>query len=275
MGLLTALILENEGFSLNDLSMIQRVALKKAYTGRLNPDEVSERESTVLDSLVDLGLLDMGYDVTEDGANASKLMDTYSKGERDDLAAAKQLRAEQEDDERKRTRREQPPRENFRFSEGEEAVMKAAGLNPKEMMEIFLGENMLGGLTHYVIDPRNKEMVTAFELGKCENCKGDVQEVNAINIDPEGAKRLRLKKMDYLPAEVSVIEDGDGSTCCDNCYDEAVAGATAADEVEDDIDGEFDYNADDAGESDAAFPTDNDVDGASDNEWGNIDYNKW
>lgn len=219
MGLLTAIIMENEGFSLNDLSSIQRFALKKVYMGKLDPDAVSEKEMDVLDSLVDLGLLDVGYGLTPDGDRAGRLLGQYSKEQRDNMAAAKQLSAEEEAKEHRSTRKR--PTNNFSFSESEHAVMAAAGLNEEEIMRIFLGENMLGGLTHYVVDPRNKELVTAFELGKCENCKGDVQEVNAINIDPEGAKRLRLKKMDYLPAEISAMDDG--GTCCDDCYDECQA----------------------------------------------------
>ena len=99
MGLLTAIIMENEGFSLNDLNLIQRMALKKAYTGRLDPDNVSEKETRVLDSLVDLGLLDMTYGVTVDGERAGRLLDQYSQRERDDIKLAKQLAADQDMDE--------------------------------------------------------------------------------------------------------------------------------------------------------------------------------
>jgi hypothetical protein len=238
MGLLTAIIMENEGFSLNDLNSIQRFALTKVYKGRLNPDEVSDKEMGVLDSLVDLGLLDMGYGLTEDGDRAGRMMNQYSKGAGGNMAAAKQLSAEEETKSH-RASQDRMPRNNFSFSESEHAIMAAAGLNEEEIMKIFLGENMLGGLTHYVVDPRNKELVTAFELGKCENCKGDIQEVNAINIDPEGAKRLRLKKMDYLPAEVTA-EEGHDTTYCDECVGQAeeVAAHAENDEMDDDDDGE-------------------------------------
>lgn len=267
MSLLTAIILENEGFSLNDLNMIQRVALKKAYTGRLNIENISDKEAAVLDSLVDLGLLDIGYEVTEDGEKAGRLIDKFSKQERDDITAAKQLNAEQERENINR-RRTASPRDNFRFSEGEEAVMKSSGLDPDEIMKIFLGENMLGGLTHYVIDPRNKTLVTAFRLGKCENCKGDVQEANSINIDPEGAKRLRLKRMDYLPAEVTMDDEGD-TTYCDDCYDDAHA--EPDDEFDDDGEPSGSYDMSDDGDAlaSAGLGTDEDYGG-----WGG-NHDEW
>lgn len=228
MGLLSAIIMENEGLSLNDLNTIQRMALKKVFTGRFNVENASEKELSVLDSLVDLGLLDVGYDLTPEGEHAANLLSKYSKDKIEDLRVAKQLSAEQERED------SFARRDRVRFSEGEKAIMDAAGLEAEEIAKLFLGENMVGHLTHYVVDPRNKEMVTAFQLGQCENCKGDVQEVNAIQIDLEGAKRLRLKKLDYLPAEITVGEDDDGGeTFCDNCYDDAHIKIEADDDYDD------------------------------------------
>lgn len=242
--------------------------------GKLDPDNVSEKEMSVLDSLMDLGLLDMGYGLTQDGNRAGRLMNKYSRGAGGNMAAAKQLSAEEETRQHRQEQNRQP-RNNFSFSESELAVMTDAGLNEEEIMQIFLGENMLGGLTHYVVDPRNKEMVTAFELGKCENCKGDVQEVNGIHIDPEGAKRLRLKKMDYLPAEITA-EEGHDTTFCDECVDQADELAAHAendemDEMDDDGEPHGSYDMSDDGDAlaSAGMGTDEDY-----GDWGG-NHDEW
>lgn len=219
MKLLTALILENEGFSLNDLSMIQRMALKRIYSGRFNPERVSDKETVVLDSLVDLGLLDIGYDLTPDGEHAAKLLDLYGKRDREDLSVAKQLAAADaknfnvdEDD--------YNDEDEFPFTEHEHAIMKSAGLNPKTVAKLFLKENMLSALTHYVVTPEENGMVRAFKLGKCPHCQGEVQLDEPIKVDMEGAKKLKLKRIDYYPAKE--VDGEYGSNYCENCRGEPI-----------------------------------------------------
>lgn len=140
--ILSAIILENEGFSLNDLTSIQRMALKKAYTGRLEPDNVSEKETDILDSLVDLGLLDLGYDVTPEGEHAAKLIDKYSRNQRDDLMAAKEKFAKKE----RAMGFDNNEEDDFHFSEGEKIAIKNAGLNEDEMKAMFAVQHAMAKL---------------------------------------------------------------------------------------------------------------------------------
>jgi hypothetical protein len=79
MGILSAIILENEGFSLNDMTLLQRLMLKKVYIGKLNYDHISDKETKILDELVDFGLLDIGYEITPDGEHAAKLLNIPKK----------------------------------------------------------------------------------------------------------------------------------------------------------------------------------------------------
>lgn len=270
MRLFTAIILENEGFSLNDMTTMERMALKRVATGAMNFDNLSDKAIEVLDTLANYGLIDdLTYELTDDGQRAARLLDKYSKEQREDLSVAKQIAAAETENEMKNIRDDNGDfrgRENFRFTEGEKAVMKAAGLNYEEVTSLFLKEEVLGNLTHYVVDPRDKEMVTAFQLGKCENCKGDVQEANPIQIDIEGAKRLKLKRLDYLPAEVGAV-DGMG-TKCENCPEEEEE-YEEDDYYDDDGEPHGSYDMSDDGDAlaSAGMGTDEDYGGYGGDDW--------
>lgn len=142
MRLLSSLIYEEEGLSLNDLTMLQRLMLKKAYTGRLDPFEqdLTEPQLAVLDTLVDLGLLDGTYEVTDSGEKAAKMLDSYSKQEREDISIAKdiaaaEIRGQNFDDEDY-----SDELEDFPFTEGEIIALRAAGLSAIEVAKILVKE---------------------------------------------------------------------------------------------------------------------------------------
>jgi hypothetical protein len=144
MKLLSSLICEGEKFSLNDLTLLQRVMLKKVYTGRIDafsPD-LSDRQLEVLDSLLDLGLLDSAYEVTPQGSKAAEMLDSYARQEKEDISTAKQIAAAEikgknfEDNEDY-----SDELDDFPFTEGEEIAMKASGLNEKEIAKLFLSES--------------------------------------------------------------------------------------------------------------------------------------
>ena len=145
MKLLSSLIQEEEGLSLNDLTMLQRLMLKKAYTGRLDPFEqdLTEPQLAVLDSLVDLGLLDSAYDVTETGAKAASMIDQYSRQEREEIGVAKDIAAAEirgkrfDDDEEDYS----DELDDFPFTEGEIIALRAAGLSRVEVAQILMKES--------------------------------------------------------------------------------------------------------------------------------------
>lgn len=141
MKLLSSLICEESSLSLNDLTMLQRLMLKKVYTGKVDPfrDNLKNSQLDVLDSLTNLGLLDAAYEITEQGAKAAKLIDSYSKDQRDDLSTAKELVAAELRD-KKFDDDYSDEIENFHFTENEEIAMKAAGLDPKEVARILVSE---------------------------------------------------------------------------------------------------------------------------------------
>jgi hypothetical protein len=202
MGILSAIIMENEGLSLNDLTLIQRMALKKVYTGRLDTLEVSEKEERVLDSLVDLGLLDMGYDITPEGERAARLIDQYSKREREDLKAAKQLAAEMKPDVE-----DMPDDDDYMFTENEKAVMKAAGLNEDDMREVFNTQRLMVKLEeNYQILPD-----TAYTAIK-NTPLGQLKEIEQLFADyhKKNGNVKWLKDMyDEIKAEVERRENGE------------------------------------------------------------------
>jgi hypothetical protein len=75
----------------------------------------------------------------------------------------------------------------------------------------------LWGLTHYISECEGKHF--AFELGKCENCGGDVQEPNPINIveSERKMKHFGLKKWEgSLPPEIFYDEEK-GCCVCEEC----------------------------------------------------------
>jgi hypothetical protein len=135
MGILSAIILENEGFSLNDMTLLQRLMLKKVYIGKLNYDHISDKETKILDELVDFGLLDIGYEITPDGEHAAKLLDKYSKEEREDLSIAKQIAAAETDVYDKENI--DNDYDDYTFTENEKIIMQAAGLNPIKIAKIL------------------------------------------------------------------------------------------------------------------------------------------
>ena len=75
--------------------------------------------------------------------------------------------------------------------------------------------NILGH-THYHHADGDKWAVL-FTPDKCENCGGDVQAVNAVNVLVRDAERHGLKRWPGdLPAEGWYCEET-GGECCDNC----------------------------------------------------------
>jgi hypothetical protein len=172
--IITAIIMENEGgLSLNDLNLIQRLTLKRAYTKGFDPDEVSDKEAGVLDSLVDLGLLDWTYDVTPDGARAAELLDKYSKRERADLQAAKQLAAETKPD----MPEDDYVDDDFPFTEGEKDAIKKAGLDMDEIAKIFeaLSPVMQAKEAMFTVADR-----TGFEIRWNESETGQIESVEVF-----------------------------------------------------------------------------------------------
>lgn len=137
MKLLSAIILENEGFSLNDLNTIQQMALKRAYLGKIDFENISEKEREILDSLVNLGLVDEVYDVTPEGEKAAGLIDKYIRNQKDEVKIARQLAAAEVNRETYDEDDEYYDDEDDFFTEGEKIAMKAAGLNPKMISKLF------------------------------------------------------------------------------------------------------------------------------------------
>jgi hypothetical protein len=113
--------------------------LKKVYTGKADLNNLSEKETFILDQLVDFGLLDIGYDITPEGERAAQLLDKYSKQEREDLRVARQLAAAETDSDMDYPRDERG-RENFAFTEMEQHVLNAAGMDAAEIAKIFIQE---------------------------------------------------------------------------------------------------------------------------------------
>lgn len=143
MKLLLSLICESEGISLNDLTMLQRVMLKKAYTGRLDPfeQELTEPQQAVLDTLVDLGLLDSAYDVTESGERAAKMLDAYAKQEREEIEMAKDIAAAEIRGKSFEDEDYSDELDDFPFTEGEIIALRAAGLRRIEVARILVKES--------------------------------------------------------------------------------------------------------------------------------------
>lgn len=64
----------------------------------------------------------------------------------------------------------------------------------------------------------HRETNTVFELGVCENCKGLVQEVNALRLNNIPAPIMdRLIMVDDLPPEVCIIDGDTGECGCEAC----------------------------------------------------------
>lgn len=139
MKLLSSLILEREEFSLNDLTMVQRLALKKAYNGKVDFERMTDKQEEIFDSLVDLGLLDMGYDPTPDGERAVELMDQFAAKEREELAVAKELASSEkfEKDYDDEYDEDAEFEDDEFFSEAENKEYKRLGLNPKDIAKLF------------------------------------------------------------------------------------------------------------------------------------------
>jgi hypothetical protein len=120
--------------------------LKKAYTGKFDPFEqdLTEPQLAVLDSLIDLGLLDDAYDVTPSGEKAAKLIDAYSKREREDIGVAKDIAAAEIKGKKFDDEDYSDELDNFPFTEYEQVAMEAAGLDPREVAKIILSETRGG-----------------------------------------------------------------------------------------------------------------------------------
>lgn len=142
MRLLRAIIAENEGFSLNDLSSIQRAALKHTYKKQqmgveVNPESMSDSAAGVVESLVDLGLLDDFYMLTPMGEKAVSLLGDFDSNKRGEKGVSREL---VDDDMRQQAaakRRSFGLGEGEEFTEGEKAAMGGAGLNPDEIAKLF------------------------------------------------------------------------------------------------------------------------------------------
>ena len=197
MGILSAIILENEGFSLNDLSLIQRMALKKVFLGKLDIENISDKETDVLESLVSLGLLDMAYDLTPEGEHAAKLLAQYSKREREDLMTAKQLAAEIKPD--APSDDDFVDDDDFMFSENEKAAIRGAGLNEEDIKRIF--KNLRESLSP-VMDAKESMMKVAYECGfDVKWSERDNGMIEYVEVDyeksTEGGTGLRFYLNDY------------------------------------------------------------------------------
>lgn len=207
MELLKSLISEDTGFSLNDLSLLQRLALKKAFTGRLDPLNVSDKESAVLDSLVDLGLLDLGYDVTEDGARAAELLDQFARREREDLSVAKELAAA---DKYKSDDDDEYVDDEFPFTEMEKIAIKSAGLNETEIAKLFTRPKKIKESFTQKIDGGQ------FTLDKDGVVEGDYKLMDPSTekhfhvyflYDTNTNKFLELRGIDYKEQKREVMDD--------------------------------------------------------------------
>jgi hypothetical protein len=144
MKFLSTLILESENFSVNDLSDIQRAALRTAWKGRLNFDKMTTAQADVLDSLVDLDLLDLAYETTPSGRKAINNMTGFEQSRKQDMSSAKRkvARAQRHNVNmgRDRDQLDDMGDEYYEgFTPGEISAMKASGLNPIEINEL-LGE---------------------------------------------------------------------------------------------------------------------------------------
>ena len=71
------LLNENSNITFRDLSSIQSATLLKAINGNI-PEDPSPREMAVLDSLIDLGLLDDIYEPTETGLGVGEIAKKYN-----------------------------------------------------------------------------------------------------------------------------------------------------------------------------------------------------
>lgn len=207
MNLLTALILENEGFSLNDMTLIQRLMLKKVYAGKIDFERVTDKEAEVLDQLIDFGLLDLGYELTPDGEQAARLIDKYAKQEREDLAVAKQIAAE---DDFSTDEDDYYTDDDFPFTESEIISMKAAGLNPKLVAKIL--KESKWSYTHFYKRPNDdKNLAVAFTGKECKECGRLSQSGKAGTMSLDEAKSTGLTEVNEKPYELT---KGD---VCDHC----------------------------------------------------------
>jgi hypothetical protein len=142
MKFLASLILESEDFSINDLTAVQRAALRSAWKGRLNFDKMTDDSMDVLDSLVDLDLLDLAYETTPAGRKAINNMTGFEQNRKADIHGAKRKVARAERHDANRRNRNEPNGgmgdEYYEgFTPGEISAMKASGLNPTEIKELL------------------------------------------------------------------------------------------------------------------------------------------
>lgn len=71
------LLNENSNITFRDLSSIQTASLLKAINGNI-PEDPSPREMAVLDSLIDLGLLNDIYEPTDTGLDVGEIAKKYN-----------------------------------------------------------------------------------------------------------------------------------------------------------------------------------------------------
>lgn len=105
----------------------------------INPEKMTPESNEVLDSLIDLGLLDLGYELTREGRHAMWVMGEFEKKKTDDKQVAQKAYGRKERSDYADVRGIDSQEHYEGFTPGQVAAMKASGLNPQEIREI-LGE---------------------------------------------------------------------------------------------------------------------------------------
>ena len=143
MKFLSSLILESEDFSLNDLDPMQRAVLRRinklGTNLAINPEKLTPESNEVLDSLVDLGLLDIDWELTREGRHAMWVMGEFENKKKGDKNNARQEYSRRERNDLADVRNVDDNEYYEGFTPGQIAAMKASGLKPEDIREI-LGE---------------------------------------------------------------------------------------------------------------------------------------